>query len=149
MYSNILESCAPTQAHTTGMKTLLIEQFGKRWDAIRGGKTTMRKFWNSYCVEPWDCWTVGEFEVPLCTPSQQAQESWHRQLQTSRVPGMFRGSMELCMQVALPQMIRMDGLLNADQLKFKVSACLYTCMTVCMHILCCIRMYSKMYLHNI
>jgi hypothetical protein len=102
------------------MKTLLIDVFGKRWDSIRGGKKIMQKFWNSYCVEPWDCWTLGEFELPLCTPSQQAQESWHQQIKVSRIPGMFRGSMELCLQVALPQMIRMDGLLNTNKLNFKV-----------------------------
>ena len=113
------------QAHTSAMKTLLIDACGKHWDSLPNGKSTMRTFWNSYCVAPWDCWSVGGFDVPLCTPSQQTQESWHRQLQTGRIPGMFKGTLAMVLQVALPQLVRMDGLENEDVLNFKVRVRIY------------------------
>ena len=43
-------------------------------------KPKLNKFWNSYMLEPWDCWSIGLFDCMLMTPSQQAQESWHKQI---------------------------------------------------------------------
>ena len=56
----------------------------------------------------------------LCTPSQQAQESWHKQILQSRIPGMFKGSTEHVMHVALPQLVAMDAALIPDVLLFSV-----------------------------
>jgi len=63
------------------MKEMLIREVGLVWDKW-GGKH-MNTFWNSYCVSPWDCWSVGDFACMLCTPSQNTQESWHLHLQTT------------------------------------------------------------------
>ena len=64
-------------ASTPDMRDLLIGVYGTLWD--KWGASQMRKFHNSYCVEPWNCWS-NCFDAPLCTPSQQAQESWHKLL---------------------------------------------------------------------
>ena len=108
------------QAHTTAMKTLLIDVCGKHWDQLPNGKNTMRTFWNSYCVAPWDCWSIGGFDAACCTPSQNCQESWHEHLKVARIPGMMKGSLAMVLQVALPQLVRMDGLMNRRELNFKV-----------------------------
>ena len=101
------------------MKELLIRECGLVWD--KWGKQ-MNTFWNSYCVDPWDCWSIGEFGCMLCTPSQQAQESWHKQLLKSRIPGAFRASTEHVFAEALPQLIQLDGVLSPTVLVFDVPA---------------------------
>ena len=79
----------------------------------------MRSFWNEYCVAPWDNWSLGLFDkVVLCTPSQQCHESWHKQILQSRIPGMFKGSTEHVMHVALPKLVNMDAALISDELCF-------------------------------
>jgi hypothetical protein len=105
-------------AHTPDMRDLLSREIGNIWD--RWGRQ-LDKFWNSYCVPPWDNWSIGEFDCMLCTPSQQAQESWHKTLLGSRIPGMFKGSTEHTLMVALPQLVRMDAMLLPDLLKFEVT----------------------------
>ena len=57
--------------------------------------------WNEYLIEPWDNWSIGLFDCPLTTPSQQAQERWHRAILESIIPGMFKGSTEHVMKVYL------------------------------------------------
>ena len=130
-------------AHTPEMKTLIIHETGKVrkierntsgirleygieylclpqvWD--KWGKT-LDKFWDSYCVAPYDNWSIGDFECMLCTPSQQSTESWHKELSLSKIPGLFRGSTEQCIHVAIPQLIAMDGYLKPDSLLFHVSS---------------------------
>ena len=107
-------------ARSPEMWGLLLSECGKRWDKWSGKK--MDKFWNSNCIEPWCNWYMGRADVVLCTPSQNAQESWHKQLLLSKIPGMFRGSTETVFMVALPQLIIMDGLLMPTVLPFSVPA---------------------------
>ena len=107
-------------ARSPEMWDLLVVECGKRWDKWGGDK--MKKFWNSNCIEPWSNWHMGRADVVLCTPSQNAQESWHKQILQSKIPGMFRGSTERVFMEALPQLIIMDGLLMPTVLPFSVPA---------------------------
>lgn len=107
-------------ARSPEMWDLLVAECGKRWDKWGGGK--MKTFWNSNCIAPWSNWYMGRADVVLCTPSQNAQESWHKQLLLSKIPGMFRGSTETVFMVALPQLIIMDGLFMPTVLPFFVPA---------------------------
>lgn len=92
----------------------------------------MDKFWNSYCINGWDNWSLGCFRyVPLCTPSQNTQESWHKQILQSKIPGMFKGSTEHCLAVAMPQLVRIDGIQLPDLLSFEVRTC---CIQSCVHL---------------
>ena len=68
------------------MRDFLIKEVGKVWDSW-GDRWNLKSFWNEYMVEPWDNWSIGVFDGMLCTPSQQTQESWHRQILQSRIPG--------------------------------------------------------------
>ena len=79
----------------------------------------MKKFWNSYCVEPWNNWSM-TYDTMLCMPNNNPQEAWHRNLLRSKIPGMFRGSTEHVFSVALPQLIQLEGLLRPDMLTFHV-----------------------------
>ena len=92
------------------MRNLLLREIGLVWDKLGGGKH-MDKFWNVNCIDPWNTWSVGLFDAPLCTPSNNTQEAWHRDLLRGRIPGMFRGSTEAVFKVALPQLAELDGLL--------------------------------------
>ena len=85
------------------MKDLLIHEIGVQWDAWGHQMDT---FWTVNCVAPWDTWSTGLFDAPLCTPSNNTQEAWHRELLRSRIPGMFRGSTEHVFKVTLPQVTR-------------------------------------------
>ena len=106
-------------SQTLEMKDMLIEQAGLIWDSW-GGRTTV-KFWNSHCVAPWDNWTMAScIDVPLCTPSQNTQESWHNNLLHGKIPQMFGGSTEHVLAVAMPQLVKMDGYLLPDELSFDV-----------------------------
>ena len=105
--------------HTPPMRDLLMTEFGELWD--KWGKQ-MDVFWNSYCQNGWDCWTIGLFDCMLCTPSQQTQESWHKQLLLSKIPGMMRGSTEMLFATTLPQLIEMDAIQIPTQLVFHVPA---------------------------
>ena len=96
------------------MWDLLVVECGKRWDKWGGDK--MKMFWNSNCLEPWSNWHMGRADVVLCTPSQNAQESWHKQILHSKIPGMFRGSTERVFMEALPQLLRaMAAVIDSKQ----------------------------------
>ena len=58
----------------------------------------------------------------LFTPHNQAQESWHKQILRSKIPGMFKGSTEGVFTTALPKLIRIDGLMLPNVLTFDVPA---------------------------
>lgn len=107
-------------AQSPQMRELLLREIGKQWDALPE-KWNLRSFWNEYCVEPWNNWSLCSFDCMLCTPSQQAQESWHRSILQSKIPGMFKGSTEHVMQVSLPELIDMDATYIPDNLLFHVS----------------------------
>ena len=106
-------------AHTWEMRDLLMNEFGALWDSW--GKQ-MDKFWSSYCVKGWDNWSVGLFDCMLCTPSQQAQERWHRSILDSKIPGMFRASTEHLFKESLPDLIMMDAAMLPTILNFSVPA---------------------------
>jgi hypothetical protein len=107
-------------ARSPEMWDLLVAECGKRWDKWGGGK--MNTFWNSNCIAPWSNWHMGRADVVFCTPSQNAQESWHRDILRSKIPGMFRGSTETVFMTALPQLIIMDGIFMPTVLPFSVPA---------------------------
>jgi len=101
------------------MRDMLIEKAGVIWDSW--DKKTMITFWNSHCIEPWDNWTMAScIDVPLCTPSQNTQESWHNNILIGKIPQMFGGSTEHVLAVAMPQLVKMDGYLLPDELSFDV-----------------------------
>ena len=62
-------------SQTTEMRDFFIKEIGKVWDSW-GTTWNMRSLWNEYMVAPWDNWSIGLFDCMLCTPSQQAQESY-------------------------------------------------------------------------
>ena len=106
-------------ARSADMRDLLVRQLGAVWDTWG---TQMNKFWNSYLIDNWDVWTIGIFEARLCTPSQQEQETWHRQILQSRIPGLFKASTEYVFAESMPQLIEMDALILPNTLQFDVPA---------------------------
>ena len=50
----------------------------------------------------------------------QAQESWHKQILRSKIPGQFKGSTEHVLTHAIPQLITIDGLHLPSVLTFDV-----------------------------
>ena len=103
------------------MKYLFIQKISEVWDSWGEG-LNMKSFWDTYLCEPWDNWSLGDFDCMLCTPSQQAHESWHKQLLQSRIPGRFKGSTEQVMHIALPRLVAMDAALIPDELLYTVHA---------------------------
>ena len=57
-------------AKTAKMRDLLMMEYGELWD--QWNMKGLRTFWNGYCVDGWDNWSVGPFNCAVCTPSQQA-----------------------------------------------------------------------------
>lgn len=108
-------------AHTAEMRDMLMHEFGKLWD--QWGRQ-MDTFWNSYCKKDggWDVWSIGIFDCMLCTPSQQAHESWHEQIKRSKIPGMLRASTEHLFKESLPQLVMMDSIQIPSNLVFHVPA---------------------------
>ena len=106
-------------AQSDKMRDFLSIEIGKLWDTWPS-EWNMNSFWKEYCEAPWDNWSLGSFTCMLCTPSQQAQESWHKQILQSRIPGLFKGSTEQVLHVALPQLVHIDGALIPNQLLFHV-----------------------------
>jgi hypothetical protein len=107
-------------ARSAGMRDLMMIECGKRWDAWG---TQMNIFWNSYCQGGcgWDCWSLGLFDCRLCTPSNQAQESWHKDLLISKIPSLFKASTERLFKDGLPDLIEMDAYLKPSKLNFDVT----------------------------
>ena len=105
-------------AGTTAMKGMIVRAAGDMWDSWG---TQLDKFWDSNLADPWDCWSICDMDTMLSTPSNQAQESWHKQLLQSRIPGLFKGSTAKVVVDVLPQLIKMDGILIPDKLCFHVS----------------------------
>ena len=109
-------------AHNESMKVELIHAIGKVWEKEYKLPDGLRKFWNSNMTGEWDQWSIGEFGCMLFTPHNQAQESWHKQILRSKIPGMFKGSTEGVFSTALPKLIRVDGLMMPNVLTFDVPA---------------------------
>ena len=110
-------------AHTPAMRDLLILKYGEVWDTWPGGN--MNTFWNTYCRDAtWRVWSVGLFDCMLCTPSQQTEESWHKQLLQSKIPGMFKGSTEHLFNATLPALVDMDAVQLPTTLTFDVPSTL-------------------------
>ena len=110
-----------TDIHLCGtppMKGLVIREVGKIWD-VWGHQ--MDTFWDSNCTPPWDCWSICDMTTMLSTPSNQVQETWHKQLMLSIIPGLFKGSTTGVISETLPKLIRMDGTRIPDILGFDVS----------------------------
>ena len=80
----------------------------------------MLKFWNSYLVPEWQNWSLCDVDCTLATPSNQCQESWHKELKTTRIPGLFRCSTEIVFSTALPQLVRLDAALIPSELNFSL-----------------------------
>ena len=111
-------------AQTTMMRDLLMMEYGVMWDEWGH---EMDVFWDSHCRpgkdgpnSGWDNWSIGCFDCVLCTPSQQAQESWHKQLLTTKIPGLGKGSTETVFHKMLPQLIEMDAIMIPTLLCFEV-----------------------------
>ena len=104
-------------AGTKPMKALLLGMIGADWD-IKG--KTMDKFWYSNCVEPWDCWSICDFECMLATPLNQTQESGHKQLILKKIPGLFKASTAFVINTTLPLLAKIDGLSMSSKLQFEV-----------------------------
>ena len=66
--------------------------------ATRTAGKQMNKFWDSNMTDPWDCWSICDFDLPLCTPSNQVQESWHNQI--------LKAKSLVCSRVALSRWSR-------------------------------------------
>ena len=80
----------------------------------------MNTFWDSNCRDPWKCFSIGEFDCMLATPENQCQEAYHRTILKTKIPGQFKGSTEHVMQHAVPQLVKMDGLLLPSKINFEV-----------------------------
>ena len=109
-------------AHNERIKVELIHAIGNVWEKEYKLPPGLRKFWNSNMAGEWDQWSIGEFGCMLFTPHNQAQESWHKQILRSKIPGMFKGSTEGVFTTALPKLIRIDGLMLPNVLTFDVPA---------------------------
>lgn len=117
----------PVDIHCARYITILVEIHDipseircTTWQVWDGWGKQMDSFWNVNCVPPWHNWSIGEFGTMLFTPSQNCQESWHKQILLSKIPNMFKGSTAHVIQVALPQLIQMDNILIPSTLNFKV-----------------------------
>lgn len=95
---------------------LVFQEVGGLWDDW--GKQ-MNTFWNSYCVDPWNNWSL-TFSCELCRPCQQAQESWHGLLMKTKIPNGLRGSTEFVFQQTIPDLIELDAIQLPNILQFSV-----------------------------
>ena len=116
--------------HNTIQYVILIVNSNEQYATYIAGKQ-MDTFWDSNMTDPWDCWSICDFDLALCTPSNQVQESWHKQILKAKIPGMFKGSTESVIKVALPQLVRMDGYLMPTTLSFDVSYPIPSCPIAC------------------
>ena len=107
-------------ATTEDMKNLLIHEIGCVWDTWEG--RPMTTFWNSYCIPPWDNWSIGSFQCFLSTPSNNAQESWHKQILKTKINGMFKSSTERMFTTAIPKLMTMDTVNIPSELSYDVPA---------------------------
>ena len=59
--------------------------------------------------------------LALALTLTQVQESWHRELARTRIPGLFKASTKRVITWSVPQLIKMDGVMLPDLLCFHVS----------------------------
>ena len=96
---------------------LSVQTWTTKWEDVGQGT-----FLKSYCDPdgPWLNWTIGMFSCMLATPSNQPEESWHKQILQGRIPGMFKASTEQVLKVGLPRLATIDAVRLPNKLKFKV-----------------------------
>ena len=118
-------------AHSWGWKRVLVELIGHIWDLYialgddpNGYLTT---FWESYFVEPWGNWTVGENEhVPCLIPSNQMVEAFFANV--VRLLGgrtYLRGSTTKVFHEMLPKIMNHQEANLPDKLCFEVCKCTF------------------------
>lgn len=71
-------------------------------------------------IAPWDKWSIGLIDGMLSTPSQQAHESWHKQILKICIPGIFKGSTEHVMEETLAKLSNLDAAMIPDKVLFNV-----------------------------
>ena len=66
-------------ANSAPMSAMLIELAGVSMDKHMGAEPKLRTFWNTYCCDPWQCWSLGHGNgIPSQIANNQPIESWHK-----------------------------------------------------------------------
>jgi hypothetical protein len=66
-------------ANSVPMSAMLIELAGVSMDKHIGAEPKLRTFWNTYCCDPWQCWSLGHGNgIPSQIANNQPIEIWHR-----------------------------------------------------------------------
>lgn len=120
-------------AHSTEMKDMLV---GKTRSVIQDWLDhddnlslkdckDLKEFVKQYLQPPWDTWSIGAFDsvmsdecldLPLILPSNQCQESWHKQLVLLLGKSKMRQSHEVVLNQTLPKVLLSDQLKLPDTL---------------------------------
>jgi len=66
-------------ANSVPMSEMLIELAGVSMDKHITTEPKLRTFWNTYCCDPWQCWSLGHGNgIPSQIANNQPIESWHK-----------------------------------------------------------------------
>ena len=98
-------------ANSAPMSEMLIKLAGDSMDKHLKAEPKLRTFWNTYCCDPWQCWSLGHGNgIPSQIANNQPIEIWHRW-----VVKQFLGKLGLKKSTAtvihktLPLIMRRDG----------------------------------------
>ena len=98
-------------ANSAPMSEMLIELAGVSMDKHMAAEPKLRTFWNTYCCNPWQCWSLGHGNgIPSQIANNQPIETWHK-WGVKQFLGKFglKKSTATVIYKTLPQIMRRDG----------------------------------------
>lgn len=126
-FQEIMEHCTFVHlAHSELWKDTLVDLIGHIWDLwVALGEDPqghLKTLWESYFVEPWGNWTVGENEhIPCMIPSNQMVEAFFRNVvRVLGGRGQLRGSTTKVLHRMLPTIMNHQDTNLPDELCFEV-----------------------------
>ena len=100
-------------AQSPEMADMLIELAGEILEPQFPKHPKLRTLWNSYFVEPWNCWSLGQnMTTPLNISNNQPIESWHKQGVMRVLKKALKGATAAVLEHSFPKIVYRDGIMQ-------------------------------------
>ena len=91
----------------------MIEKAGEVLEPEFASHPKLRTLWNSYFVEPWNCWSIGTtLTTPLNISNNQPIESWHKSGVMRVLKKALKGATAAVLEYSFPKIVYRDGIVQ-------------------------------------
>ena len=98
------------RSQSADMQDLLSIVGGEEIHPEMSANPKLRTLWNEYCVQPWNCWSIGlHTNTPLNIANNQPIESWHRGVMKT-LQRALKGSTAAVLENSFPKLVHKDSI---------------------------------------